>query len=107
MPDKEKTNNKTITIKEGIDLFVIFTSNRESKLSVIVKATILVKTSSIKPIDRILCNLLTNMNFRSNAFNKNNVKVVVIEIAIILNICENNLIFQLAQISDENSSSPN
>ena len=37
MPDKEKTNNKTITIKEGIDLFVIFTSNRESKLSVIVK----------------------------------------------------------------------
>ena len=62
------------------------------QLSVIVKATILMKTSSIKPIDRILCNLLTNMNFRSNAFNKNNVKVVVIEIAIILNICENNLI---------------
>ena len=41
MPDKEKTNNRTITIKEGIDLFVIFTSNRESKLSVIVKAPIL------------------------------------------------------------------
>ena len=102
MPDKEKTNNRTITIKEGIDLFVIFTSNRDSKFSVI-----LMKTSSIKPIDRILCNLLTNMNFRSNAFNKNNVKVVVIEIAIILNICENNHIFQLAQISDENSSSPN
>ena len=47
MPDKEKTNNKTITIKEGIDLFVIFTSNRESKLSIIVKATILVKALSL------------------------------------------------------------